>query len=98
MSTILVAGASLATFLIESQNTVSMGASGAVFGLFAVAVLLKLRFSFRKLVEFLVLGQFVVKQVLQVGFFLPPPDDLPPPVLIEVCTFTLSARKACMPR
>lgn len=87
----------------------SLGASGAVFGLFAVAVLLKLKFSFQKLVghlvgnschmlqyhghdtqvvisqtgrsyrwiceyvdhlpvqvEGLVLGQFVVKQVLQV--------------------------------
>ena len=62
-------GASVASFVVEPRNTVSMGASGAVFGLFAVAVLLKLRFNFRKLVECLVLGQFVVKQVLQVRIF-----------------------------
>ena len=59
-------GASLASFFAEATATCSLGASGAVFGLFAVAVLLKLRFSFRKLVECVVLGQFVVKQVLQV--------------------------------
>ena len=38
-----------------------------MFGLFAVAVLLKLRLNLQKLVECLVLGQFVVKEVLQVG-------------------------------
>ncbi|CAK0784812.1 hypothetical protein CVIRNUC_008016 [Coccomyxa viridis] len=57
-------GASIASFFFD-QGAVSLGASGAVFGLFAVAVLLKLKFSFQKLVEGLVLGQFVVKQVLQ---------------------------------
>lgn len=60
------AGASVASFLFD-RGSVALGASGAVFGLFAVAVLLKLRFSFQKLVEGLVLGQFVVKQVLQVS-------------------------------
>lgn len=58
-------GASAASFFADPSATYSLGASGAVFGLFAVSVLLKLRFNFQKLVECLVLGQFVVKQVLQ---------------------------------
>jgi rhomboid protease GluP len=60
------AGASAASFLFDAGASYSLGASGAVFGLFAVAVLLKLRFNFQKLVECLVLGQFVIRQVLQV--------------------------------
>ena len=44
------AGASVASFLFD-KGSVSLGASGAVFGLFAVAVLLKLKFSFQKLVR-----------------------------------------------
>ena len=45
------AGASVASFLCD-QGAVSLGASGAVFGLFAVAVLLKLKFRFQKLVGY----------------------------------------------
>jgi len=44
--------------------TVSLGASGAVFGLFAVSVLTKLRMDFRKLLEAVILGQFVVERFL----------------------------------
>lgn len=40
----------MASFLFD-RGSVSLGASGAVFGLFAVAVLLKLKFSFQKLVR-----------------------------------------------
>ena len=108
MCMVAFAGASVASFFFD-QGAVSLGASGAVFGLFAVAVLLKLKFRFQKLVclqiasschsqqrhghhlqavvsvrgsskrwawgdvnhldmqvEGLVLGQFVIKQVLQV--------------------------------
>ncbi len=48
----------------------SLGASGAVFGLFAVSVLCKLSFNFKKLLEAAILGQFVVKQVLQVCYIV----------------------------
>ena len=40
----------MASFFFD-RGSVSLGASGAVFGLFAVAVLLKLKFSFQKLVR-----------------------------------------------
>lgn len=40
----------MASFFFD-RASVSLGASGAVFGLFAVAVLLKLKFSFQKLVR-----------------------------------------------
>ncbi|KAK9820008.1 hypothetical protein WJX72_005045 [[Myrmecia] bisecta] len=58
-------GGSLASYYTMPAATMSLGASGAVFGMFAVAVLTKLRFNLKKLLECLILGQFVVKQVLQ---------------------------------
>lgn len=42
-----------------------VGASGAVFGLFIVSVLIRLRLDWRRLLEALVLGQFVVSQVME---------------------------------
>lgn len=61
------AGGALASYLAAPHTrTISLGASAAVFGLFVVGVVVKLfsyRFSFRKLVEAIVLGSFVVKQV-----------------------------------
>ena len=56
----------MASVLMQPRNLVSLGASGAVFGLFTVAVLCKLSLNFRKLLECVILGQFVVKQVIQV--------------------------------
>src|SRR6185503_16226712 len=43
---------------------VALGASGAVFGLFVVSVLIKLKWSLRNLLEVLILGQFVVAQII----------------------------------
>ena len=60
------AGAALATLLLQARNTVSLGASGAVFGLFTVSVLCKFRLNIKKLLECAVLGPFVFKQVMQV--------------------------------
>lgn len=60
--------ASYASLLLLPSATVSIGASGAVFGLFAVSTLTKLSwrqllFDWRKLVEVAVLGEFVFRQV-----------------------------------
>lgn len=49
---------------------VSVGASGAIFGLFAVSVLTRLRFDLRRLLESAILGQFVVSQVRQALFLV----------------------------
>lgn len=66
----------MATLLLQANNTVSLGASGAVFGMFTMGVLCKFRFSFKKLLECAILGQFVVKQVIQVCLVAPLPKSL----------------------
>ena len=48
-----------------TNNICQALASGAVFGLFAISVLTKLtRFSFRKLLEAVILGQFVIERFM----------------------------------
>lgn len=63
----MCAGASVASYLLQPKATISLGTSGAVFGLFAVSVLCKISFNLKKLIECGILGQFVIKQLLQVG-------------------------------
>ena len=58
--------ANLVSLLLLPAATVSLGASGAVFGLFAVSTLAKLSWrelDWRKLVEVTVLGEFVFGKV-----------------------------------
>jgi membrane associated rhomboid family serine protease len=43
---------------------VGLGASGAVFGLFVVSVLIKLKWNARNLLEVVILGQFVLAQII----------------------------------
>ena len=70
------AGGSVASYLTMRHAGYSLGASGAVFGLFAVSVLCKLSFNLKKLLEAAILGQFVIKQVLQVCISQPVQDVL----------------------
>lgn len=59
--------ANLASLLLLPAGAVSIGASGAVFGLFAVSVLARLGprdLDWRKLVELSVLGEFVIGKML----------------------------------
>ena len=59
--------ANLCSLLLLPSSVVSIGASGAVFGLFTVSVLSRLTlrdFDWRKLVEVTVLGEFVVGKML----------------------------------
>eukprot|EP00898_Chlorokybus_atmophyticus_P001930 jgi/Chlat1/2738/Chrsp182S02899 len=61
-------GANIASWLALPSRVgvqlVSLGASGAVFGLFAVSVLVKLSWNLRKMLEVVILGQFVVEKVM----------------------------------
>lgn len=61
------AGASIASYFLLPRNSLSLGASGAVFGLYCVSILLKLSsgFSIRKVIEAGILGQFVVGSLQQ---------------------------------
>ena len=59
--------ANLVSLLLLPAGAVSIGASGAVFGLFAVSVLARLGprdLDWRKLVELSVLGEFVLSKML----------------------------------
>lgn len=55
--------ANVLSLCLLPASTLSAGASGAVFGLFVVALLLRSRWGVRGLVEAAVLGQFVVSRV-----------------------------------
>lgn len=59
------AGANVVSWLVLPRTVVSVGASGAVFGLFAVSVLVKMSWSWRKILEFFILGQFVLEKVME---------------------------------
>lgn len=56
-------GANVFSLLFLPTDGISLGASGAVFGLFVTSVLIKLRWHWRNLLEVLILGQFVIMQV-----------------------------------
>ncbi|EIJ43567.1 putative membrane protein [Beggiatoa alba B18LD] len=58
-------GANIMSWLLQSGYFSSLGASGAVFGLFSVSVLIRLSWDWRRLLEVLILGQFVLIQVIQ---------------------------------
>ncbi|XP_042411175.1 rhomboid-like protein 11, chloroplastic [Zingiber officinale] len=59
------AGANLVSWLLLPRSAVSLGASGAVFGLFAISVLVKMSWDWRKIIEVLILGQFVIDKVME---------------------------------
>ncbi|XP_028781262.1 rhomboid-like protein 11, chloroplastic isoform X1 [Neltuma alba] len=59
------AGANLVSWLVLPRSAVSVGASGAVFGLFTISVLVKISWDWRKILEVLILGQFVIEKVME---------------------------------
>ncbi|PRQ27479.1 putative peptidase S54, rhomboid domain-containing protein [Rosa chinensis] len=58
-------GANFVSWLALPTNAVSIGASGAVFGLFTISVLVKMSWDWRKILEVLILGQFVIDKVME---------------------------------
>ncbi|KAM5565476.1 rhomboid-like protein 11, chloroplastic [Rosa sericea] len=58
-------GANFVSWLVLPTNAVSIGASGAVFGLFTISVLVKMSWDWRKILEVLILGQFVIDKVME---------------------------------
>ncbi|RZC81096.1 hypothetical protein C5167_043675 [Papaver somniferum] len=58
-------GANLVSWLVLPRNAVSLGASGAVIGLFAISVLVKMCWDWRKILEVLIPGQFVIEKVME---------------------------------
>jgi len=58
-------GANLMSYFLLSAQTISLGASGAVFGLFTVGMLIKLKWQWQRIIEVLILGQFVIAQIIQ---------------------------------
>eukprot|EP00252_Welwitschia_mirabilis_P014409 TRINITY_DN31662_c0_g1_i1.p1 TRINITY_DN31662_c0_g1~~TRINITY_DN31662_c0_g1_i1.p1 ORF type:complete len:296 (+),score=28.47 TRINITY_DN31662_c0_g1_i1:172-1059(+) len=59
------AGANFVSWFILPRSLVSVGASGAVFGLFAISVLVKISLDWRKILEVVILGQFVIEKVME---------------------------------
>lgn len=59
--------ANVASLILLPAQVVSLGASGAVFGLFAVSVLSRLEWKVKSLLETLILGNFVVNRVIEEG-------------------------------
>ena len=59
-------GASLASLFLLPANTISIGASGAVFVLFTVSIFSRLAelMNWRKLIEVVALGEFVLNKML----------------------------------
>ncbi|KAH9761076.1 Rhomboid-like protein 11 [Citrus sinensis] len=59
------AAANFVPWLILPKNAVSVGAAGAVFGLFAISVLVKMSWDRRKVLEVLILDELVVEKAAQ---------------------------------
>eukprot|EP01018_Ginkgo_biloba_P039115 Gb_11769 [translate_table: standard] len=60
-------GANLVSRLILPRIIIFVGASSAVFGLFAISVFVKISWDWRKIleVEVLILGQFIIEKVME---------------------------------
>ena len=61
---VIGAGANIVSWLILPRTIVSVGASGVVFRSFSVSVLVKISGYWRKILEVLILGQFVIEKVI----------------------------------